>query len=157
MQFGAGPDARRLAALAQRNVRRQRDALTFARTSGRSRQPARDILFEAWAEFADENWDVEGARAVSSDRLRSAVALVDGLPLTIPVPEACGDRDGDFSLEWYRGPRRDVSVSIGADGVLHWAALIGDDDLRGSWRYSPEAGDDVPEMLRIILARLYRG
>ena len=48
------------------------------------------------------------------------------------------------------------TVSIGAAGVLHWAALIGDDDPRGTWRFSPEAGDGSPEMLRYILTRIYR-
>ena len=155
-QFAEGPDARHLEALAEKNWNRQRDSLTFNRPSGPARQPASVILFEAWAESSEDNWDGEGARAVPRDRLEAAMALVDALPLVFPAPEACADRDGDFCLEWYRGPRRTISVSIGAAGVLHWAALIGDDDPRGTWRFSPEAGDGSPEMLRYILTRIYR-
>jgi len=153
---GAGPDALRLESLAEQNQRRQRDTLTFARPSGPSRQPAVEVLFEAWADCSKENWDGESARAVPKDRLQSAIALVEDLPLAFPVPDSCGDRDGDFCLEWYRGPRRTLSVSIGAAGVLHWAALIGDDDPRGTCRFSPDAGDGVPETLRTILGRVYR-
>lgn len=152
---GEGPEARRLATMAQRSLVRQRESLTFARSSGPTREPATDLLFEAWAECSTENWDGEGAIAVPEDRLRSAIALVDALPLTFPAPDACGDRDGDFCLDWYRSPRRTVSVSIGAGGVLHWAALIGDDDPRGTWRFSPDAGDGVPKMLIYILRRIF--
>lgn len=154
--FGDGPAAQRLEALAEKNWSRQRDSLTFARPSGPSRTPAADALFEAWADFAKENWDGQGAQAVPPDRLTTAIALVNALPVVFPAPDACADRDGDFCLEWYRGPRRTISVSIGAAGVLHWAALIGDDDPRGTWRYSPDAGDSVPGMLRHILSRIYR-
>ena len=155
-QFGAGPDARRLERLAVENQNRQRDSLTFARSSGPSRQPVGETLFEAWADSSKANWDGEGARAVPPDRLQTAIALVEDLPPRFPAPEGCGDRDGDFSLEWYRGPRRNITVSIGAGGLLHWAALIGDDDTRGTWRYSHEAGDGAPEMLGMILGRIYR-
>lgn len=152
---GEGPEAKRLEEIARRNWSRQGESLTFARTSGPTRTPAADALFEAWAEYSRENWDGEGAPAVPPDRLRLAIKLVDALPLTFPAPDACGDRDGDFCLEWYRGPLRTVSVSIGARGVLHWAALIGDDDPRGTWRFSPDAGDGVPKTLVHILKRIF--
>jgi hypothetical protein len=155
-QFGAGPDARRLERLAEENQKRQRDALTFARSSGPLRQPVVEALFEAWADYSKENWDGEEALAVPQNRLEKAIALVEDLPRRFPAPDGYGDRDGDFSLEWYRGPRRNITVSIGAGGLLHWAALIGDDDPRGTWRYSPEAGDSAPEMLCIMLGRIFR-
>lgn len=153
--FGAGPDAKRLASLARANRSRQHDSVTFARTDEGHRKAATDILFEAWAECSPDGWDGAQAKAVHIDRLKSAVELVSGLPLRYPPPDACGEADGDFCLEWYRGPRRVLAVSIGPNGILHWSALIGDDDLRGTWRYSPEAGDAAPEMLRQLLARLY--
>jgi hypothetical protein len=155
-QFGEGPDALRLEKLAAANRNRQLDSLTFARSSGPARQPVGEALFEAWADYSKENWDGEGARAVPVDRLVTAIALVDDLPRRFPAPEADGDREGDFSLEWYRGPRRSITVSIAAEGLLHWAALIGDDDPRGTWRFSPDAGDGAPEMLCSLLGRIYR-
>ncbi|MFM7522348.1 MAG: hypothetical protein ACKO9B_18055 [Planctomycetota bacterium] len=154
--FGAGPAALRLEEIAEGSRKRQRVSLTFARTSGPTRKPAAEALFEEWVQYSKPDWDGEEARAVPPDRLRSAIALVEALPLTVPAPEACADRDGDFCLEWHRGPRRTISVSIGAAGVLHWAAVIGDDDPRGTWRFSPDVGDDAPEMLRYLLGRIYR-
>lgn len=153
--LGVGPDANRLALLERENQSRQRDSVTFARTDKGNHKAATDILFEAWAECATDGWDGEHAQAVTTDRLKSAVKLVSGLPWRFPPPDACGEADGDFCLEWYRGPRRVLAVSIGPNGILHWSALIGDDDLRGTWRYSPEAGDAAPEMLRQLLSRLY--
>lgn len=153
---GSGPEAHRLEALGRDNFARQSAAVTFARQAADRRRSADDMLFEAWAGCRNPGWDGAGAAAVPKERLAVAIQLVRSLPIQYPPPEATGEPDGDFSLEWYRGRRRVLAVSVAGGGLLHWSALIGDDDPRGTSRYDPRAGDAVPEILVQILSRIYR-
>jgi hypothetical protein len=155
-RFGVSADAFRLASMEKEHRDRQMASVTYQRTGQGHRQTADEILFDAWCECAKEGWDGEGGKAVSRERLLTAVRLVQGLPADIPPPDPCGEPDGDFCLEWYRGPRRLLAVSVGENGILFWSALHGDEDARGKWRYAPQSGDNVPDELIHQLVKLYR-
>ena len=43
----------------------------------------------------------------------------------MPAPTIGVEPDGHITFEWYRDPGRVLSVSIGPDGDLHYAALLG--------------------------------
>ena len=75
------------------------------------------------------------------------------LPLGFPQPEVSGEPDGHINFEWYRSPRRVVSVSIGPDSRLYWAALIGTESPRGSARYI----ERIPEIILDQIARVFEG
>ncbi len=104
-------------------------------------------LGEVWNQCREPNWDGFGAVAVSSDALRWAYAFLEALPLGTPVPEIGAEPDGSFTMEWHRSPRRTLSISVGADGDLHYAALFGP-----SRSYGTEAffGDVPKDILALI-------
>jgi hypothetical protein len=67
------------------------------------------------ASVADEcsapNWDGYQAKPVSKDAFRRAYFFVEALPLDTPIPSVGAEPDGHLTLEWYRAPRRVLSVS----------------------------------------------
>lgn len=75
------------------------------------------------------------------------------LRLGFPQPEVSAEPDGHINLEWYRKPRRVVSVSIAPDNRLHWATLIGTESPRGTVRYI----DRIPNLILGQIARVFEG
>ena len=64
-----------------------------------------------------------------------ACRLIEALPHGFPSPTVTAEPDGYLNLEWYRNPRRLLSVSISPQSSLYWAALIGSEDPRVDARF----------------------
>ena len=62
------------------------------------------------------------------------------------------DPDGEVSLEWYRGPRRVFSISIGSNDELTYAGIFGASKARGVEPFSFEIPHAVLDNLRRLLA-----
>jgi len=92
-------------------------------------------LIDTFEEASSDGWDGEGSIAVPRETLDLARELIESLPTAYRTPEIAAEPDGHLSLEWRVNSRRVVSVSINPDGRLHWAALIGDEDPRGTCRF----------------------
>ncbi len=108
-----------------------------------SKQPAYDQLGEVWEECRARDWDGEGASAIDQDTLRNAYVFIEALPPRCRLPEITAEPDGHLNLEWYRHPRRILSVSVSPEGALYWAALFGTEDPRGSCSFFGEIPDTV--------------
>jgi hypothetical protein len=61
------------------------------------------------------------------------------------------DPDGEISFEWYRGPRRILTLSIGADRRLSYAGLFGSSKVNGV----EYLRDELPEPVVANLRRLF--
>jgi hypothetical protein len=116
----------------RRVKQRRQEAVTF------SRQSAYEALWEAWQPCKEPNWDGEGADAVEREAFQTAYLLIESLPSGIPSPTITAEPDGHLNFEWYKNPRRILSVSISPDGTLYWAALVGSEDPRGSCQFNGE-------------------
>ena len=89
-------------------------------------------LPQVWSEVSLPDWDGYGALPVERSAFEHAADFVRGLPIGTPMPEVGAEPDGHLTLEWYRAPRRILSLSFAPDGSLHYAALSGPSDHRGS-------------------------
>jgi hypothetical protein len=58
--------------------------------------------------------------------------------------------DGHLTVEWYRSPEETLSVSISADGDLHFAALLGLTKAYGTEPFVSE----VPKMISDLIHRV---
>lgn len=92
---------------------------------GEHRRQALAALETAFAHAHFEGWDGSDAAPVELSTFAYASYFLNALPTTIPAPDVQVDSDGDLSFEWDCGPRRVFSVSIGRDGTLNYAGLIG--------------------------------
>jgi hypothetical protein len=108
-------------------------------------------LADVWEECRQADWDGYGAAALSQDVLRNAYLFLESLPIGFPRPSLGADATGSITVEWYRGPRRQMSVAIDADACLHYAALIGPNRTWGTEVFL----GDFPEGFISLLQRVY--
>ena len=124
------------------------------------------MLSRAFA--ADSSVVVEGPENVM-ERLLDAIAkgAEDGIPVTpeayerafcvlssIPPrfskPEIVIEPDGEIGLDWDRGRRRLLSVSVGDSPMLGYAAMIGPETAHGRVVFSGA----LPSVLALLLRRI---
>ena len=115
----------------------------FAQTAALSKQPAIDELLTIWAECKTPNWDGYDAFPVKAETLNYAYAFIQALPLGFPLPSVSAEPDGHLAFDWFHDPYWTISVSVSPEGVLYYAALLGNSDPRGSEPFSGE----IPERL----------
>lgn len=109
--------------------------------------------FEQLQALADEchapGWDGYDALPVTPETVKQAMRFLEALPLGTPAPSVGAEPDGQVTFEWYRSPRRILSVSISPEGEIHYAALLGSSKAYGT---EPFFGE-VP---RVILQLIHR-
>jgi hypothetical protein len=138
---GNSPTAQYIDKISQANQR------YFALIVALSKQPAIDELIVTWEECKIPNWDGYDAFPVKAETLNYAYAFIQALPLGFPLPSVGAEPDGHLTLDWYRDPHWTISVSVSPEGVLYYAALLGNSDPRGS---EPFSGEIPKRLLRLI-------
>jgi hypothetical protein len=104
-----------------------------------------------WVDASLDGWDGYGATAVSPATYGNALAFLEALPTTTPVPDVVPELDGEIAFEWDYGPRRILSVSVGPNGVLSYAALYGHTSrMHGTEKLI----DRLPTVIAMCLNRL---
>lgn len=115
-----------------------------------SKQTAYEELDEVGRACRQPHWDAHGAEAVSLETLKHARRFLDALPPEYPPPAIGAEPDGHVTLEWYRAANRLLSVSVSPEAMLYWAALVGEEDPRGSCRFDGQ----VPETILYWIGRV---
>ena len=119
----------------------------------RSKVQIRMDLNKILAECSFQNWDGEGALAISEDVYIEALRFIKNLPtyVDLPLPEINPDNDGELSLEWYRNKRQVFVVSISGKNRITYAGLFGTNDIHGTEFF----GESIPPIVLINLQRLF--
>lgn len=112
----------------------------------------RDGLGDVAWECRLPNWDGFGAAAVSRETLERAHRFLDSLPPGFSPTSVGAEPDGHVTLEWHRSARRTFSVSVTADGELHYAGLFGPNRSYGSERFIDAVPEIILTMIRRVLA-----
>ena len=110
-----------------------------------------DELSRVAEECRSANWDGYGAAAVAEDTFKQARSFLDALPVGTPAPSVGAEPDGQLTLEWYRSPRRLLSISVSSGGDLHYAALIGPAKAYGTEPFLGEAPQPIVHLIRRIV------
>ena len=109
-------------------------------------------LSQTLDECRDPNWDGYGAQPVSDGTYHFAQQFLEALPLGTPAPSIGAEPDGHLTVEWYRSPRRTLSVSISPEGDLHYAALIGSAKAYGTEPFLGEAPKSIVDLIHRVMA-----
>ncbi len=133
--------------VAQKGRRQLHDSNVFGIGSG-----LRDELGTVWGECREPNWDGFNALAVSQDALRNAYRFLESLPLDSRAPSIGAEPDGALTLEWHHSPRRTLSVSVGPDDELHFAAVFGPNRVYGTEAFFGEAPDSILKLIGQVYA-----
>jgi hypothetical protein len=86
-------------------------------------------ISDIYARCQLDNWDGDGATAISIAAYMHAVQLLRHLPSDLPLPSAHPDSDGYIELEWYQAGKT-FSILIGARLTLFWAGYYSHDKRR---------------------------
>jgi hypothetical protein len=76
-------------------------------------------------ECRQAGWDGYGAAPISAATERHAVRFVSKLPVDLPAPDVTPDNDGEVSFDWWFSPNAQFGVSVGPEGKLTYAGVIG--------------------------------
>jgi hypothetical protein len=114
----------------QDSQRRQRWLSSY--TFGQQLSASINELYGLLKECQQPNWDGYGALPVRNETYDLALQFLEALPLGTPAPSLGAEPDGHITFEWYRSPRRLLSISVSPMGELHFAALIGNATLYGT-------------------------
>jgi hypothetical protein len=133
-------------------ARRSREQVESSYTFGSGIDQLRRELCAVCDEAAERGWDGYGAIPVRTEAYRNAYLLIEGLPFGTPLPTAGVEPDGHVTLEWHRGPRRTLSVSISPEGDLHFAALIGREKDYGTRMFVGEVPQRIYELIQRVCA-----
>jgi hypothetical protein len=90
----------------------------------------------------------EGAE-IREDVLWDAFRLMSALPDDISAPDVVIEEDGEIAFDWQLDPRHVLSVSIGAQGVIGYSALLGTESKYGVEHFEGK----VPEVVRSLLSK----
>jgi hypothetical protein len=88
-----------------------------------SAQTALAELANLKAKAATDDWDGEGGSRIAPASLSLAVKLLRSMPRGWPAPSVSLDADGEVDFEWFAGPTRRLSLSVGKTGKLSYAWL----------------------------------
>lgn len=102
------------------------NAVTHARENATDWRPFTNALIEELAlTHSQPNWDGYGASPIAPEAKAFAQSIIDQLPSTIPAPDPTADPEGDLALTWDFAPGHVFTLSIGRDGMLSYAGLLG--------------------------------
>ena len=98
----------------------------------RVRRERESALEAAFRECSQADWDGYGAAPANERSVEWARRVLAAIPLRVGIPEIAFEPDGDVGLEWWRGPDRVLSVSVGENGQIRFAARLNGDRITGS-------------------------
>jgi hypothetical protein len=144
---GVSEDAHKLSLLLRDIIR-----LPDPNVMSSSRGEALEALWSRYQSASTPNWDGEGADAVAHSTCEYATQFLGLLPSRIPEPEIYAESDGEIAFEWDLGPRRVVSVSVGRDGTLTFAGLMGTRKVSGVDTLTTRLPASIRAVLEAVIA-----
>ena len=139
---GNSPTAQYLDNTSQANKQYLLNSTTF------SNQSAYEELVNVWNECKTPNWDGYDSLPVLEETFINTYLFIKALPLGYTLPSVGVEPDGHLTLEWYRHPRWTISISISPEGILYYAALFGNSDVRGSEIFSGEISSNLFDLIK---------
>jgi len=146
---GTSETARFIAARAEEG----RSQLQNSYTLGLRGKGVFDELCMVAQNWQEPNWDGYGAVPVTEEAYRLAYRFLESLPLGTPAPTVGAEPDGHITLDWYRTPRRTLSVSVSPDSELFYAALLpGPRKENGTEQFIGDVPLSILDLIRDVTA-----
>ena len=89
---------------------------------------------------------------VHPDAFSRALELLTVLPREVPLPEVVVESENEIGLDWDRGRRQVLSLTVRDTPMIGFAGLFGEEPLHGRMGFARE----MPPTLRFLLTRLFR-
>jgi hypothetical protein len=121
-------------------------------TIGRPLDETLRSLARVYEECSVENWDGYNARPIREDAFFEAEKLIKMLPSTLPMPDIAPEPDGGISLEWYRGVRMLIAISLRGENDIIYAGLFGPNRIRGAAYFGSSLPKEVLEKIQDLFS-----
>ncbi len=108
-------------------------------------------LTDIYYQCREPNRAGQNETSISDTVVGLAEQFIRCLPGYIQMPEISPEPDGSLYFEWFQQPRRIMSVSIDAQGLVSWSVLYGREDPRGSFIFT---GNDIPEIVLCLIKKV---
>ena len=102
------------------------------------------------ARAGEDNWDGEGALAVSPRTVEIAELAIDGFPSYVARPDVEATPRGEVDFDWAVSRDAMLTVSIGPSGEVAFAGLFGGARVSGSEIWS----GGIPRLVGCCFERL---
>jgi hypothetical protein len=110
----------------------------------------RDVV-NARAQAEHDDWDGEGAAAVTVAAVGHAIQLSQALAGALPIPDVSPEPSAGISFEWYRDIRHVAVLTVDGE-FIRWAALIGDAaPISGSEPFTKTIPSEALDAIRAVL------
>ena len=150
---GVTPGHSKAALYVQNQARESQQHFQAPLSRSQARQSAMEALVNVYDASRHTDWDGHGAAPVSQAVYFNAYRLLEAFPEGLPMPSPGAEPDGQLTLEWHKSAYKTLSVSVSADGDLHYAALIGASRAYGT---EPFLGQ-LPQSLLDLIQRVALG
>ena len=149
--FGFSGERTALAGPAGKELQRRQQLFQFE-------YPARQRLAQELLNLIDPqvtaSWHGAGANPARAQAVAAGLRFLLMLPSAFLADvEISPDRDGAVSFDWFVNAHRQLSISFGPNGELHYAAILGSVE-RVSGRLLCD--DSLPEEIARLLERIAR-
>jgi hypothetical protein len=108
-------------------------------------------IYDVAEELSRPGWNGGDEAPLRQESFYRAYCLAEALPSEIPNPTVGADPDGELTFEWYRGPRRLLSLSIAGEGFIHYVARIGPNELHGVEEFFDEMPRRIVELVQDVV------
>jgi hypothetical protein len=99
-------------------------------------------------EFIIDNVDLKSQ--IFSSRA-NALKFIEQLSVSFPKPEISIESDGEIAFDWITKSNGYLSVSIGANGQINYAAIVGSNKYHGKINFD----ENIPEEISNIISKMY--
>ena len=139
-----------LPASTQPELRRYVEDVYEATTRTSIPDSARKMLYSAYREALEQEWDVD---AIPTELAYiEAEAILLALPSWLPAPDVDVEPSGAISLDWHLGRGWSFAVSVPGTGIVYYAGLLGSDTARGSCPFVGRLPSSVKAALLVLQA-----
>ena len=121
------------------------------------RRELQDALDAACVAAQEPNWDGMGSAPVEPSTYTYASQFLQIFPANALPPDISVDTDGELLFEWDRGPRQTFSVSVGRDGTLTFAGLLGYRKVHGTEHFREALPLVIADWIQDVTARATNG
>jgi hypothetical protein len=100
------------------------DLKTDTSVTGHEKNRLFASVVNARAEADHDNWDGDGAPAITEQTVSAAITMLYVLPQSLPSPEITPETTGEIAFEWYKD-KEHIAVITVQDGMVRWSAIDG--------------------------------
>ncbi|MBI4651269.1 hypothetical protein HY745_08305 [Candidatus Desantisbacteria bacterium] len=121
-------------------------------TLGEPRKEALGALENIYKECSINNWDGYGSVSINIHSYNNARKLIETLPISIPIPEATIDPDGNIAFEWYRSQSKIFTLCLEGYNKIIFAGIFGNKRIHGTEDFDR----DIPDLILYNIKRVYK-